>query len=268
MKIISIIGGDSQVGTTMIAQSLGESLVLYGKRVLVLFISGNYGNDFLKQGNCSIDDIGGKSDVENNFSRVREIIEYSGGLAYVGGLKKIYELPFYSIDFVGKVANEIQEDFDYMIVDGGSNINSPLTISSLVYADARFIVLTQHEKSVKRYRNIREVLLEPKQLKGRIILNKYAEVEGLYTKEHVEFLLSEYIAVGFSLRPEGGEKENERETLMSDEIFAQEMHALRDLILNEKETSRIKEFNRVREGGGYNEKTGEFQRSKRRVFFR
>ncbi len=268
MKVISIIGGDSQVGTTMIAQSLGESLAFYGKKVILLLASGNYGNDFLKQGAYSIDNLGGKNETENNANEIREVIEYTGELAFIGGIKKIQELPFFSIKFVGKIAKELQNDFDFMIVDGGSNINSPLMISSLLFADVRFTVLTQHEKSVKRYRNIRELLLEPKNLKGKIILNKYAEVEGLYTKEHVEFLLSEYVSVGFSNRPEGAEKENERETLMSDEIFAQEMNALRDIVLNEKETSRVRELNKVKERGDYYEKAGEPTRVKRRVFFR
>ncbi len=262
MKIVTLIGGDSQVGTTMIAQSLGESLGNYGKRVLLLFASGNFGMDYVRQGNGTIDDINTKEGEKNGNTFVKEAIEHNERISYISGIKRVQDLPFYPIDFVGKVAKDVEEEFDFMIVDGGSNINSPLTISALAFAETRYIVLTQQEKTIRRYRNIRDVLLAPKDLRGEILLNKYKEEEGLYTKEHVEFLLAEDVRVGFSYREEGWEKECEKETLMTNEIFAQEMCALRDLVLKSEMSNKMK-------GGSFvNEKTGEYTRTKRRVFFR
>ncbi len=264
MKVISLIGGDSQVGTSMIAQSLTESLTRYGKSTVLIFASGNYGEDYLRQGKYSIDSLYKREEGRFEYKQVKNVIENNGEIEYISGIKKIEDLPFYPIDFIREISNEMSDEFEYMIVDGGSNINSPLTVSSLVYADSRYIVLTQQEKSIKRYRNTKNILLEPKNLKGKIILNKYKEDEGLYTKEHLEFLLSEFVEVGFSYREEGWEKENEKETLMNNEIFAQEMCALRDLLIKETENKS----SNLKEGSFFNEKTGEYKRSKRRVFFR
>ena len=48
--VIGFFGGDSQVGTTMIAQSVAELLKERGKRVLLILGSGKYGGEFVHAG--------------------------------------------------------------------------------------------------------------------------------------------------------------------------------------------------------------------------
>ena len=115
---------------------------------------------------------------------------------------------------------------------------------------------------------MRNILLEPKNLKGKLILNKFKKDEGLYNREHIEFLLSENVEFTFSFSEEGWEKENEKETLMMNKMYFDEMNNFSKLILKEFDKKVFVDSVRESERGILDEKTGKFSRNKRRVFFR
>ena len=68
---------------------------------------------------------------------------------------------------------EAAEDFDRIILDCGDRIELGLVLSGIRCAQERILVLTQQEKTLRRARFLREAVLEPLALTGRIVINKY-----------------------------------------------------------------------------------------------
>ncbi len=266
MRVISFIGADSQVGTTMLAQALGESLATEGERVVTIFASGNYGSDFIRSSEdwkeLSIDCLLDEKEGGMKKERILGLIQQNKGMGFIHGVSNIQNTPFFRLDTISRIKESLKGEVDYLIVDGGCNLNSPLTISALVGADKRFFVLTQQDKSLRKYKYMKKILLDNKGLKGDIILNMYRNEEGLYTREHLEFLLEEYACAIFSRRNQGWEKEMEKETLLTDQIFLEEMEAFKRVTLKRNRNNLVKEVS------VYDEKSREMPRSKKRIFFK
>lgn len=189
-KIIGFFGGDSQCGTTMLAQSSAELLRERNQKVLLILGSGKCGNEFLNIGSRhSIDDL--KAEVrsgkvpEEDF---RQALEEVKGIWVLPAVRNSLNAKYFPENTYEVMLKSLQNDFDYVVIDGGDNANIGLTISALNVADERFFVTTQQSKSVSRLILLQKNILTPLSFDGRLIINKYIRDPALLLKKEVTAL--------------------------------------------------------------------------------
>lgn len=211
-RVIGFFGGDSQVGTTMVAQSVAERLAEQGLRVLLVFGSGKYGDGYTKEdGAHSIDDLkaglrSGKVEREELMQSLTE----KKNLFILPGVRNPLLAKYFPENTYRLLIEQAREDFDYMIIDGGCEYHLGITISALTDCDVRFFVTTQQAKSLYRYGLYRKQILEPLELDGRLIINKYLRDPALFLKHDIlkfcgmkDAVTLPYIEYGWQAEMEG-----------------------------------------------------------------
>ena len=162
-KVIGFFGGDHQVGATMVAQSFAEVLQQRGKKVLYLMGSGKFGEEFLPlSGKHSIDDLkasvrSGRVTAEDFYQNLEQI----RGLWVLPGVRNQLTAGYFTENTFEVLLSEVSEDFDYVVIDGGSDANLGITISALNTADHRFFVTTQQSKSIRRMILLQKNIVQP-----------------------------------------------------------------------------------------------------------
>lgn len=221
-KIVTFFGGDSQVGVTMIAQSVSEVIGKANKSVLLILANSTFGNDFIKDNiEFSIDDI--KTHINSN-SLTEEDIEnitvIYNGISILPGIKNIINLKFYGDDDLQQIVNLMRHRYDVIIIDGGCNVQYGLNISSLKYAESRYYIISQREKSIRRFNNVNEKILKPLGYKGKIIINSYLGNVGTYGKKEIEEILDEKVWFTVPAVDYGWMSEENKTTLLKNNKFA------------------------------------------------
>lgn len=211
-KTIGFFGGDSQVGTTMLAQSAAELLKAREQKVLLILGSGKYGEEFLNLGTRhSIDDL--KAAVRSgkvSFEDLTQAMEETRGLWVLPAVRNPLNAKYFPENTYEVMLASIGEDFDYIVIDGGDNANLGLTISALNASDERFLIITQQSKSIQRFRILKKNILDPLNLSGRLVINKYLKDPALLMKKDIlslcqmeEALTIPYIEYGWQAEMEG-----------------------------------------------------------------
>lgn len=190
-RVFVFFGGDTQVGTTMIAQSVAEVLGKMGKSVLLVLAGSEYGTDYINANlDMSLDDI--KSNIASNQLRVEDVkgIMYEhNDVMVLPGIKNITTIKYYSTDDMAILLSPLEKSYDCIIVDAGSNIQFGLTVSALKHAGRRYYVVTQQEKCLRRFKNLYETVLNPLGYGGKLIINKFNNNMAFYTQRQVEEVL-------------------------------------------------------------------------------
>ncbi|NLY81973.1 MAG: AAA family ATPase [Clostridiales bacterium] len=220
-KVITCFGADFGVGTTMIAQSVSEKLSKEGKKVLLMLCSGNYGNDYVvTDEESSLDDI--KANLVSG-NLVKEDIEgimiRTSGLDIIPGIRDITRIKYYVEDDLQKIISIVRNDYDYIVIDGGCNINYGIGISSLLIADRIYFIITQQEKSIRRFINQYYSVLYPMKIQGRLISNKYLAEHGNQGIVEIEAFIGKKPAITVEYVKEGWIAEIRKNTLLSDSKF-------------------------------------------------
>ena len=231
-KVISVFGGDSNVGTSIIAQSMAEIAAEKGERVLFMEASdrtlGSY-VEFTDEGRDrteplpSIDDIVKGKDSES-------CILSAGSFAVIRGGQSVKQESFRK-NFVFKLIQSVSENFDRIVIDSGSNAGSNLSISALLASDRRFFIVRQNPKCIERFKKTAEEVLISEEIyrKGdKIIVNAFRKNKLLYSKAQVESTLLRNTYILPFVR-EGLRCEYTKESLLWDKSFKK---ALTD-IMNE-----------------------------------
>ena len=220
-NIISFFGGDTQVGTTMISQSVALSLGKSKKKVLLMLCSGNYGNDFMSlSSEYSLDDI--KVNLSsNNICKedVDGILLNQGEFKVLPGVKDITRVKYYREDDVGKITSVIKSDYDYIIIDAGSNVNYGINISSLLEADKVYFIVTQQEKSIRRFVNTYYKVLYPLNITGKVINNKFREEYGNNSLLELEEVIGRGDFININYSHDSWMAEIKHSTLLNDNKF-------------------------------------------------
>ena len=180
--IIGFFGGDSQVGTTMIAQSVAELLKERGKRVLLILGSGKYGGEFAHAGaRSSLDDLkAGIRSGKISEDDLDQVIEEVKGIWVLPSVRNPMSVRYFPENTYEVMLASAGEEFDYIVIDGGEDANSGLMISALNISDDRFFITTQQSKSVHRFLLLQKNVLEPLQLQGQLIINKIRSGSGSF----------------------------------------------------------------------------------------
>lgn len=185
--IIGFFGGDSQTGTTMMAWSFAERLADQGRKVLLVFGSGNDDQVFvLGKNGKSLDALkasirSGQIEREDLFS----CFEQRKQLWILPGTKNSLTAEYFLENTFQILLEKIEGDFEAVVIDGGSDFRLGLTISALNACTQRYFVLTQEAKCLHRYLQNKKRLLEPLGLEGMAVLNQYRKDPALFLKKDV-----------------------------------------------------------------------------------
>lgn len=230
-KIIGFFGGDSQVGTTMLAQSAAEQLKEKGRKVLFIMGSGKFGEEFVNHGGRhSIDDLkaGIRSGRVSAEDLSQNIVECRG-LWVLPGVRNPLTAKYFPENTYEIMLESVPADFDYIVIDGGDNANLGLTISALNTAEERFFVTTQQSKSVHRLILLQKSILEPLNLEGRLIINKYMKDPALLLKKDILPLCGQAEALTIPYIEYGWQAEMEGRTLLHFNKFAKAAAKIPDI---------------------------------------
>lgn len=227
-KVISFIGGDSGTGTTMVAQSFSKVLAQRGKKTLVVSGSGKTGDEYL--GGCrnsSIDDI--KADIKSGHVHKEDVYQClieEDMLFYIPPVRNCFTARYYPENTFEILLDELYDDFDYIVIDGGDNVNSALTISSINVADDRFFVITQQQKSISRFAEMKHSVLVPLKLDGEIIVNKYNRDPALFLVKDMEPVLAQKNFITVPYITYGWQAEMEGKTLLRQGAFSKAINKI------------------------------------------
>ena len=231
--VIGFFGGDSQVGTTMIAQSVAELLKERGKRVLLIRGSGKYGGEFAHAGaRSSLDDLkAGIRSGKISEDDLDQVIEEVKGIWVLPSVRNPMSVRYFPENTYEVMLASAGEEFDYIVIDGGEDANSGLMISALNISDDRFFITTQQSKSVHRFLLLQKNVLEPLQLQGQLIINKYVADPALFLKQDVLSLCGREAAFTVPYIEYGWQAEMEGRTLLHFSRFAKALGNIADIFV-------------------------------------
>ena len=230
-KIIGFFGGDNQVVTTMIAQSFAEVLQQRGNKVLYLMGSGKFGEEFLPlSSRHSIDDLkasirSGKVTAEDMYQNLEEV----RGLWVLPGVRNQLAAGYFTENTFEVLLSEIGDDFDYTVIDGGSDANLGITISALNTADHRFFMTTQQSKSIRRLILLQKNIVQPLGKGGDLVINKYLKDPALLLKNDILSLCEIEEAFTVPYVEYGWQAEMENKSLLRYGKFARGVETLADV---------------------------------------
>lgn len=226
--IISFLGGDSQVGTSMIAQSVAETLFRQKHQVLFISGSGKYGDDFLNCGlEKSIDKV--KANVLSGRLKGTELVQISERqqeFNVIGGtLHPLHHNDFPEDTFQILLA-EAEEPFEYIVIDGGDGSDVNLSESAMSIAESLYFVITQQPKSIRRFQLMKGYKATETMKKSKLLLNKYSKEPSLMTRKEVEKICKQNIEVAIPYMEYGWQAEMEKRTLMNLRKYAKQIKGL------------------------------------------
>ena len=230
-KVIGFFGGEHQVGATMVAQSFAEVLQQRGKKVLYLMGSGKFGEEFLPlSGKHSIDDLkasvrSGRVTAEDFYQNLEQI----RGLWVLPGVRNQLTAGYFTENTFEVLLSEVSEDFDYVVIDGGSDANLGITISALNTADHRFFVTTQQSKSIRRMILLQKNIVQPLERMGDLVINKYLKDPALLLKSDILSLCEIEEAFTVPYVEYGWQAEMENKSLLRYGRFAKGIEVLADV---------------------------------------
>ncbi len=219
-NIITFFGGDSQVGTSMISQSVGEILVKNNSKVLLILASCQYGNDYIKENiELSLDDIKFDNNAASMVREVEKIVYGYNNLDIMQGSNNLIAMRYYGEIELQKIIESVRNKYDFLLIDGGHNVQFGLTMASLKLSSMKYFVITQHEKSMRRFIYVRDTILNPLDYKGEIVINKYVNNVGFYNKSEISKIVGKDINHVIPYIEYGHSAEQEKNTLLKHPKF-------------------------------------------------
>lgn len=227
-EVIGFFGGDSQTGTTMITWSFAERLSDCGKKVLLLLGSGNEDRFYdAEETDHSIDNLkamirSGRVEKDDLF----QYIERRKNLWILPGTKNSLSVEYFPGNTFQILLENIKDVFDFVVIDGGSNLRLGLTISALDVSDTRFFVVTQQAKTMHRYIRNQERLLQPLGMMGKVIINQYRKDPALFLKKDMCRRLGTDDIMVIPYVEEGWQMEMEQKNLLGNLYFCRAIDCL------------------------------------------
>lgn len=237
MKNVHVFHGvDSKSGTTMISQSVAEYLAgsLSQAKVITLSLHGRPGTEYVERVGETVEGL--KLHLGNemlNVERLMENCRRKDNLYQIGGVCSIDQVRAFTPEMCLYLLKSISPVFELVIVDGGNEIDNPLTLGALQATENIYCVLSQQEAMLNRYE-----LLKPYYQKMGIefstyILNKFIPSDPR-SVAYVEKRLEQKNTV-LKVDWTGHERlaETERKTLLSygDNKFSKSIHAVANMVL-------------------------------------
>lgn len=186
-EIITLFGGDSQVGLTLLTQSLAQGLKSKGKKVIIIFASSEIDEGYLpveKAGNLGTLLRLSKLDFEDVLACIENAPEFD----YINGPSDMLKKQFFSAELLEDVTKCLVNKYDYILIDAGHDVTLPLCASALMLANRRFYILVGSEKCLARFKASKLSVLEGLGLNSeedRLIINKDNKKTATYLAPEV-----------------------------------------------------------------------------------
>ncbi len=175
-RIIVFHGADHKVGTTMLAQSVAESIAMGHKdsKILVLFLHAGTGKDYVRGGMGSLDQI--RMAIESNavtFDCIMSRCKRQDNIFLMGGIDSFGIERLFFPTAVDHIITAVKGKFDLIIIDSGNDIDCGPAIGSLRQDASKILVMTQHETVVSRFEKTDEIFKKLKIEFSGVIINKF-----------------------------------------------------------------------------------------------
>lgn len=186
---------DAKSGVTMVSQSVAELLAERNpeKNVLFVVLCARKNGQFIGDGAASIDIF--KERIVSSVGIKREELEglkVGENLYYLGGIECEEEAGIYFPDMARSFLRHMSSGFDYVVVDTGSDLNNGLAVGALLSADMNFMVLSQNDACLERYRKMRKLYDSLKFSFDAFVLNKF-RLGDIYDVSYVKrYVISAY----------------------------------------------------------------------------
>lgn len=186
-KLFAFHGIDHKVGTTMIAQSVAELIATERKKLKILLITlnGRKNAGFLRENVETIDNYRMQIDSKIIVSR-----DFMGGtkktenLHVLAGLVKENEERYYYPDSAAYLLEAIEDQFDIIIGDTGSEMDNGLALGGLLLSDNNYLVMSQMESSLRRFEELVDRYEQANVKFNQYIINKFEEKDP-YTIQYM-----------------------------------------------------------------------------------
>ncbi len=222
---IGFFGGDGQTGTSVVSLSFGILLAERGKKVLYISGSGNCGDCFFRsETGGSLDDL--KAAVRSGSVQKEELMQFldqKGNLWVLPGVRNPLTVSRFPENTYETLLKSVEDEFDYMVIDGGSDLRRALTVSALNYCEDRYFVITQQAKTVGRFVQWQKQVLRPLMIPVNLIVNRYRKDPALLLKGDIAKVTD---AEEIWVIPDMGncwQAEMEKKTLLAFPTFAKTM---------------------------------------------
>ncbi len=225
-KMIAVCGGDSQVGTTMVALSIAEVLGKQGKKVLVVSASRNPGNDYvIKHRGMSIDDLRQYLDGDEiTLTELKEAICQSRYMDIIPAVRSRSSSINYRKNALALIRKAAESYYDFIIADGGCG-EEGLAASALIAleeGDCLCFVVTQQAKCLNRFMGQKGYFAQYGNIQSCYLVNKFIKSATFPSMEQMQKHLNAEGKAMYKIPyvPYGWQAEAEGETLMRCRSFA------------------------------------------------
>ncbi len=225
-NVILFYGCDSQVGTTMTAFSAAELLAEKGKKVLYISAGPIPGNPFTESEPAgTVTDLWGNSAGEEE---ILQLVTEHRGMDILQGVRSWMNSGSAMNGLLEEICRTCSRIWEYVIVDGGSSGEISMGREALAFAETVFLVLTQQEKSLYRWKMRKEWIENRLQVQPYFVVNKFMKNGTFY----MESQLQKQLQCGADrLRtvpylPYGWQAELDRATLMKYRTFRKSMEKI------------------------------------------
>ena len=183
--IYTFFGADHKCGTSMIAQCVAERLSQKFPQcnVLLLHAESGCGRDFSPAVSESLDNIEKYLsekvlDTSDFFRRSR----YKDNLYILGGSAGIGNSANYHPEMCEYLLCELENCFQYIVCDGGCNIEHGMSLGALLSCSKSYLVSSQSESAIKRYGYVKPLFEKLDYRFEKLLVSKY-DKRSIISKE-------------------------------------------------------------------------------------
>lgn len=226
-NVITFLGADHGVGTTMVATSCAEMLAqLTQGRVALFSLSGDPGTTYVKNKDdvkTGIDDI--RIKLFNNIltrDELREVMFESRNIHVLRGAQNILNNRHYHPEHAEQLFALAASEYDVIIVDAGANFERGLTIGALSYSAQTYLVATQQQSVKEKFERVEQQILKSLNISTKdffLIINKYVRENSMLSDQHLADLFKMILAATIPhLEMQGWQAEFDQKSLLHYDI--------------------------------------------------
>ncbi len=228
------LGTDNDSGVSTITQSIGEMLAeLTSKKVLILTLNHKPNDEFIKETSKSIDNL--RNRLTSKIITVDDVLRESvkvGHSKVLIGPRDIVEVRNYEKRDIEHLIQLMSNDHESIVlIDAGTDLDNPLTITSLMAVTNRFLVTTQNQQAFNEYKRKQKYVLSKLNIENQdftLIINKCNEEIHLETQLLKEqYSMNIVTTVPFASEWWGAEAERRLLHHFNDEVGAKLQNVIR-----------------------------------------
>ena len=246
-NLFSFHGADHKVGTTMIAQSVAQTISFSNPNLKVLLISmnGRESTEYFKEPPIGIDAI--KFYIDNKMISGNEFLRtctHKGNFFIMAGISNELEQRYYHPDMAKYLLEEIAPEFDLIFADCGNELDNGLAVGTLSVSEEIYLILTQQESMVSRFEKNKCILGDLGFEITAFIINKYYEQDpyGLtYLSNRMEIEKARFWKLNSAGYSRQAEIDNKTLLEYKNEAYLQDILIIANCILNKKGLSEIQQ---------------------------